>query len=164
MPDLTPTEIHDRTDGPIHGFFGLSYSNYLVLHRTLMQSMPVAWQERAVELFGELDAAFAHIERPDTFDVRPGRDSYYNELTGAEMTALNIVEDDDGLYLDHDGTEHQGHDHVLVPLGEDPVPHYNRGRTFVAPNEAQRPNREARRGNVTHPNRAQRRMRSQGAK
>lgn len=35
------------TNGPIHGFFGLSYSNYLVLPRTLMQSMPVAWQERA---------------------------------------------------------------------------------------------------------------------
>lgn len=140
MPD--PAEIRTRTDGPIHGYFGLSYSNYLVLHRTLMQSMPVDWQTRAVALFAELDAAYAHIEHAECYDVRPAKDMYFNELTEHEIKRLEIslvlaADDEDGFtetFIDRGGEAFQGHDHVLVPVeGGDPVPDYNRGRTFVAP-------------------------------
>ena len=32
------------TERPIHTWFGLSYSNFLVLHRACLQAMPDAWQ------------------------------------------------------------------------------------------------------------------------
>jgi hypothetical protein len=43
---------------PIHEWFELSYANYLVLPRSLLQSMPVEWQERMVSLLNEMDRAF----------------------------------------------------------------------------------------------------------
>ena len=42
-----------RHHGPMHGYFGLSYSNYLVLHRSLIQEMPIEWQERMVSLLDD---------------------------------------------------------------------------------------------------------------
>lgn len=34
----------------IHDWFGLSYSSYLVMPRTMLQSMPDEWQEKFVEM------------------------------------------------------------------------------------------------------------------
>ncbi|WP_372011432.1 hypothetical protein NBRC13296_12805 [Paenibacillus chitinolyticus] len=39
----------------IHSYFGLSYANYLVLPRTVLQSMPMEWQIKFVELLEEVD-------------------------------------------------------------------------------------------------------------
>jgi hypothetical protein len=39
----------------IHAFFGLTYSSYLVLPRTMLQSMPDKWQEQFVKLIEEID-------------------------------------------------------------------------------------------------------------
>lgn len=44
-------------DGAVHEFFGLTYSNALVLHRSILQSMPLDWQERFVAVMNELDNA-----------------------------------------------------------------------------------------------------------
>lgn len=57
---------------PIHEFFGLSYANYLTLNRTVLQSMPLEWQERFVACLRELDDACdaAGIERAPQFSVR----------------------------------------------------------------------------------------------
>lgn len=38
----------------IHTYFGLSYANYLVLPRTVLQSMPDEWQGRFVKLLNEI--------------------------------------------------------------------------------------------------------------
>lgn len=43
-------------DRPIHEFFGLSYAQFLVLSRTVLQSMPLDWQKRFVKCLMELDA------------------------------------------------------------------------------------------------------------
>ena len=42
----------------IHVWFELSYSNYLVLARSLLQSMPDNWQIKFVKLLEELDESF----------------------------------------------------------------------------------------------------------
>lgn len=42
-------------DGEIHGYFELSYANYLVIARTALQSMPLEWQDRFVKCMRELD-------------------------------------------------------------------------------------------------------------
>lgn len=129
----------NRLDGPIHGWFGLSYSNYLVLHRTLMQSMPVGWQTRAVALFDELDAAYAHLDKAQAYIVLPAQEVEYDSLTDRQMDDLGVTrgpEDDEGFvdtYYDRDGREHQSWERALVPAGDDPIPHYNRGRTYLPP-------------------------------
>lgn len=134
-----------RLNGPVHKFFGLSYSNYLVLHRTFMQSMPVEWQERMVACLRELDRAFVHVEQADCYDVTAAAECEYSDLNDADMKALGITQPDapDGddedaepsdVFYDKDGNEHQSWERLLVPRpGGDPVPHYNRGRTYVEP-------------------------------
>lgn len=41
----------------IHTFFNLSYSSYLILQRSTLQSMPKEWQYKFVELLEELVGA-----------------------------------------------------------------------------------------------------------
>lgn len=79
----------------VHEWFGLSYANYLVLQRSLLQSMPEEWQRRFVELMNELDDSYRHIELPLSYRVHPV--------------------DSSGRYT------------------RDPIPHYNRGRTYIEP-------------------------------
>lgn len=78
----------------VHTMFSLSYANYLVLNRSLLQSMPDEWQEQFVALIDALDDAYRDLDKPDSYMVRARR--------GGQFVT-------------------------------DPVPHYNRGRTFVPP-------------------------------
>ena len=75
----------------IHTWFGLSYANFLVLHRSILQSMPDEWQRRFVACLQELDEAASDLTLPEGYRVR--------------------VVDEEGKFC------------------EDPIPHYNRGRT-----------------------------------
>ena len=62
---------------PIHLWFNLTYSSYLVLQRTLLQSMPTEWQVRFVRCLEELDAAFGD-QMPDvSYSVRTRIDGKY---------------------------------------------------------------------------------------
>ena len=54
---------------PIHGWFGLSYCNYLVLPRSVLQSMPQEWQARFVTCLDELDEAARGLPQPDGYRV-----------------------------------------------------------------------------------------------
>jgi hypothetical protein len=125
----------------VHTWFSLSYSNYAVLPRTLLQSMPDEWQYRFVALMDELAAEFRHVEQADGYEVTAGHWVYVNECSDAELKLAEVTcSDDDPDYPEgaetvwwgRDGDELQGHDYVFVP-GSDPVSHYNRGRTYVAP-------------------------------
>ena len=57
-------------DEDIHEWFGLSYCNYLVLQRALLQSMPGDWQHRFVECLREIEAAYAHLPVPSRYSVQ----------------------------------------------------------------------------------------------
>lgn len=83
----------DKMD--IHTFFGLTYANYLVLPRTLLQSMPEEWQHRFVDCLRELENAFWQTAQADRYMV--------------------TARDSNGRFI------------------KDPIPHYNRGRTYIAP-------------------------------
>ncbi len=52
----------------MHAWFGLSYANYLVLERTLLQAMPGRWQRRFVALLEELYVARGDL--PDAYGYR----------------------------------------------------------------------------------------------
>jgi hypothetical protein len=54
----------------IHDWFSPSYSNYLVLQRSLLQSMPLEWQHQFVALLDALHAELGHHATEGGFWVR----------------------------------------------------------------------------------------------
>lgn len=62
---------------PIHMWFGLTYSSYLVLHRTLLQSMPEEWQEKFVACLEELNEAYGDQVPNFKYEVRAKADGKY---------------------------------------------------------------------------------------
>ena len=76
-------------DEPIHGYFGLSYANYLVLPRSVLQSMPIDWQEKFVELLKLIPETIDEKFEPERgYSVRAklykgyGKDPYSNYERG----------------------------------------------------------------------------------
>src|SRR5688572_30354322 len=65
MPDR-PWHNSDTFDS-IHIWFGLSYANYLVYPRSLLQSMPDEWQRQFVKLLADLEHAAEAAELPMAF-------------------------------------------------------------------------------------------------
>ena len=141
----------------IHRRFGLTYANYLVLHRTFLQSMPDEWQNRFVAVLDELDAAFAHVDKPEGFKVEAATEHEVCDLDDEQLAQLGITkdwyrgetppeglspedlaewrdvhEDPNGPVYSRDGEEVDGGELVMLPA-VDPVPHYNRGRARVEP-------------------------------
>lgn len=58
----------------IHTWFGLTYANFLVLPRAVLQSMPEEWQERFVACLQELDETMGgspDYETPPGYRVQP---------------------------------------------------------------------------------------------
>lgn len=149
IPPSTPARTADeqpyeRTDGPVHTWFSLSYANFLTWPRAYMQSMPLEWQRRFVELAEELAAAYPDTPAAD-YEVKAVEWTYVCELTDAQMTALGVgqASDDedagdeperDREYCGPDGQTLQAYDYFPVPV-PDPAPHYNRGRTYLPPDE-----------------------------
>ena len=50
---------------PIHQFFGLTYANYLVLPRSILQSMPEEWQNDFVGLLEQIPEYFGTDWEPE---------------------------------------------------------------------------------------------------
>jgi len=61
---------------PIHGYFELTYAQYIAIPRSVLQSMPVEWQRRFVECMQELD---------DTIDWRQNYLVYLRDNKGRFM-------------------------------------------------------------------------------
>lgn len=60
--EATPAEI--RGDVDIHAWFGLTYANYLVLPRSVLQSMPEEWQHRFTAMVDEAHDTFPDLDWP----------------------------------------------------------------------------------------------------
>lgn len=150
--DLKPSEVeHDA----IHKHFSLTYANYLVLPRTLLQSMPDEWQTSFVRLLDQFDDAFGHVPQAEGYEVHAATEHEVGDLDDAQLLSLGITEDwyggktpPEGLTPEdlaewraehetdptysRDGEGVDSSECVLI-RAEDPVPHYNRGRTRVQP-------------------------------
>jgi hypothetical protein len=129
-------------EGAIHGYFGLSYANYLVIPRTLLQSMPLAWQQDVCALLDQLNDAFNHVNWDGPYEVRVLA-RYREHITEEPCLACdglgetpearpghppNTCPDCDGDgEVDCDRLETAEEVGVIT----DPVPHYNRGRERV---------------------------------
>lgn len=127
-----------ESDDDVHTWFGLSYANYAVLPRTLLQSMPPHWQRHFVACMRELDDAFAHIERAPGYEVKPCNWQAPEDIDDETLRRLGFECQDNGTsttYYDRDGNKVESWQQcVPVPVTE-PVPHYNRGRARVEPYE-----------------------------
>lgn len=66
-----------RLSGPIHKWFGLTRSNYVVLPRVLLQSMPVKWQKVFVEHLDSMGDTFDYVERPDSLQINAKEKNKY---------------------------------------------------------------------------------------
>ncbi|MEU5596626.1 hypothetical protein [Streptomyces sp. NPDC020298] len=140
----------------IHTHFGLSYANYLVLPRTLLQSMPDAWQTKFVALLDEMREAFDHVPQAEAYRVEAAtehivsemshdlleeagiEENWYDEAVPEDLSPFDLAEwraeheMDAPTYYDRDGNEVDPHSRVLLPV-PDPVPHYDRGRARIEP-------------------------------
>lgn len=58
----------DHEPEPIHGWFELSYAQYLTIPRSVLQSMPREWQAKFARLLDQLD---------ETIDWRPKEGRYW---------------------------------------------------------------------------------------
>jgi hypothetical protein len=47
---------------PVHDWFGLDYTSYVVVPRSIMQSMPVEWQKRFVQCLTEAQSAVSELD------------------------------------------------------------------------------------------------------
>jgi hypothetical protein len=79
-----PADEHEPHDDcvdalDVHAYMGLSYANYLVLHRSVLQSMPDDWQRAFVALLEEADQA---IERHGIDTPQHGFDVHAVNLDG----------------------------------------------------------------------------------
>ena len=72
-------------DGAIHGWFGLTYAQYLTIPRSVLQSMPFEWQSKFVALLEELD---------ETIDWRPKKGTYWVQLRRHDGKYLPLKEND----------------------------------------------------------------------
>jgi hypothetical protein len=121
---------------PVHLWFGLTYANYLVLPRSVLQSMPQEWQAKFCTLLDELHEAFGHLDWP-RYDVRalvrepefiqpyvPCEDCEEGDEECSVCSGERGVEDPEGPRFE---TPEE------VGIRRDPIPHYQRGRARLKP-------------------------------
>lgn len=148
---------HEIELDAIHKHFGLSYANYLVLPRTLLQSMPQEWQTKFVALLKVMEEAFEHVPQAEVYKVEAATEHEVCGMTDEQLKQAGITadwyrgepvpedlspfdmaewraehENSEGPTYSRDGVELDGGDLVLLPA-TDPVPHYDRGRARVEP-------------------------------
>jgi hypothetical protein len=57
-------------DGPMHEWFSLSYASYLVVPRSWIQEMPIAWQQRLRDCLEELEQTLDVRDPPGGYRVQ----------------------------------------------------------------------------------------------
>lgn len=117
-------------DRDISTWFSLSYSNFAVLHRVELEHMPEEWQHRFVAMLDELEAAYAHLDHPEGYNVYPCRWVMVEDLSDAdcEATGVTVVHSEEATtYYSREGDELDPQQRVPVPA-RDPIPHYRHGR------------------------------------
>lgn len=135
---------HTRKPLDIDTWFSLSYSNYLVLQRSILQSMPVDWQYRFTAIIDEMNDRMGEemkARMPSSYCVRVlarEREWVRPECERCDGEGTELDEDDviddcpvcNGSGVDYDGPLRQ-ETAEEVGFVDDPIPHYNRTRTRI---------------------------------
>lgn len=56
-----------ENEEPIHSYFGLSYASYLVIPRSVLQTMPTNWQKKFCELLNQIPEVISEHWEPEGF-------------------------------------------------------------------------------------------------
>lgn len=97
----------DRLDADIHGWFGLSYSNYLVVDHAATSHMPEEWRTETTGMLDELRRAFSHIEVAHEYVVVAGWEYEFGDLDDDQMRKADVATNAEHI---HDGCEHANPD------------------------------------------------------
>jgi len=100
-------ENGNLNEPPIHGWFGLTYANYFVVPRLLLQEQSLDWQNRFIDLMDEIGEQL--IELPE-YHVLRAEDEY-------TMVTLEFDDDDNSNVSEY------------TPLKSDPWSNYKRGNS-----------------------------------
>lgn len=129
-PAVAPRAVEAEA---VNRYLAGSGSTYLTLPRALMQSMPDDWQSKLVDLLTELDSCYLHLNRADAYEVRPMRSVMVSDISEDDRDALGIEPSGDGVHFRDDaGRQLEARERILT-LTTDPIPHFDHGRTFLAP-------------------------------
>jgi hypothetical protein len=127
------TPVQDYLDEPCPG----ATEEFLVVPRSLAQSMPLRWQQLFVGLLADLHDAYGHLPWPE-YRVVPSRWELLVDLDEEQLTAAGYVADlgSDGRLEYRDGADRSVADaethRVLAPV-EDPLPRVGDGRVEPRP-------------------------------
>jgi len=87
----------------VHEYFGLTYANYLVLPRSVLQCMPNDWQTRFVQMLRELHGTF---DLSDNYRVLLlDKDDHYEDSDTPDHDRANVIHDPLSNYRHPDWTE-----------------------------------------------------------
>lgn len=133
-PPASATPVRDYADSPCPG----ASEDYLVVPRSLAQSMPLRWQQVFVGLLADLHDAYRQLDWP-VYQVTASRRELLTDLDEQQLRAVGFVADldSDGTLVIKDSAERPVPDahatRVLAPI-VDPIPPASAGR--VAPRPA----------------------------
>jgi hypothetical protein len=138
-PPASATPLRDFLAGVRNGVD----PGYIVVPRSLAESMPLLWQQQLVHLIAELQHAYGHLPWP-IYQVVPSRPELLVDLDEEQLAEVGcMVEiDSDGelCYRDRQGRliEHPERHQVLVSC-MDPIP---RARAGQLPTSAAQPKQQ----------------------
>ncbi|MFC5996001.1 hypothetical protein ACFQE5_17485 [Pseudonocardia hispaniensis] len=133
LAPASTTPLQDYLDRPARG----ATENYLVVPRSLAQSMPLRWQQVFTGLLADLHDAYAHLSWPE-YQVVPSRSEALADLDEEQLAAVGFVADlgPDGELVFRDAADNPVVDpeqhRVLAPV-EDPLPPASAGRIEPRP-------------------------------
>ncbi|NMH98917.1 hypothetical protein [Pseudonocardia acidicola] len=127
------TPLRDYLDRPAPG----ATQDYLVVPRSLAQSMPLRWQQVFTGLLADLHDAYADLPWPD-YKVVPSRWESLVDMDEEQLAAAGYLADlgPDGALVYRDAADNpvddpEGH-RVLAPV-DDPLPPASAGRVEPRP-------------------------------
>lgn len=95
----------------IHTWFGLSYSNYLVLDEARTRHLPTTWHIDMTRMLAELHYAFPGIKGDARYLALAGREWDFSDLSDADMLRFGVTTNLDFIHDDCDcGDEPGQHD------------------------------------------------------
>ena len=127
------TPVADYLNRPCPG----ASEDYLVVPRSLAQSMPLRWQQLFVGLLSDLHHAYAHLPWPE-YQVAPSRREALTDLDEQQLaaTGYSVDLDADGSLVYRDAADvvvpDPAHRQVLAPV-PDPLPKSSAGHVHTSP-------------------------------
>lgn len=127
------TPLRDYLDRPARG----ATDDYLVIPRSIAQSMPLRWQQVFTGLLADLHDAYGHLQWPE-YRVVPSRWELLSDLDEDQLADAGFLADlgPDGELVYRDAADQVVADpgrHRVLAAVDDPLPPVSAGRVEPRP-------------------------------